>query len=491
MAQYFRNASFTIAAIFATSGRDGLFSERNPLITSPLRINFEPLANRGPARTMYLCADTDAWQWMDVENSRWDAPLHTRGWVLQEEALSPRALEFGKRRISWNYLGSYWSELRPSGMRQPYRQAGDDLPIKLLIHSDPDLVYGRNRKYDAWYDVINKINHRDIKYQNDILPAISGIADSFLPVLNRNDRYLAGLWKHDLAVGLLWCTAAFHSGRSLRPLPDVNYITRDFWAPSWSWVFLSHKRVLIGLHETILYPGLAHNTGSPATGLTSASITLQNSLTPYGVVISGILTLLARCPRVTIFCNESVRVEDKIQRLEIPPYPINGRLFPKRIEVPNSHAFHRSPPQETTAGLISGDALLDDTEAYEVPPYVDLTPPPKRPTNIIPAIFLPLLNHSFEIGDQGCPIHEPGRTMGLLLQPIESHNSESRHQSYSTPSRITNSLRSNIEGRNVKSSQGQDPQGRSQHFYRRIGRGSLNMYENDWRTVIYHLRKLT
>ena len=141
---------------------------------------------------MYLCADTGAWRQIEVEDASRDPPLNTRGWVLQEEALSPRALEFGQRRISWNCLSSFWSELRPSGISQPNRQAGENLPIKLLIHSDPNLVPGRNRKYDTWYDVINEINHRDIKHQDDISPAISGIAESFLPVLDRNDRYLAG-----------------------------------------------------------------------------------------------------------------------------------------------------------------------------------------------------------------------------------------------------------------------------------------------------------
>jgi hypothetical protein len=74
--------------------------------------------------------------------------------------------------------------------------------------------------------MVEELTLRELSFASDLLPAISGIASRFSQL--QNDIYLAGIWRNDLAQGLLRRTAhgdyAKHSRRHDR-----------YFAPSWSW----------------------------------------------------------------------------------------------------------------------------------------------------------------------------------------------------------------------------------------------------------------
>jgi hypothetical protein len=79
-----------IAASAAQDGSQGLFFERDPFPVK--QVHFRPKHGAGTL----LITNTKSW----IENSR-RAPLLKRGWVFQEQMLSPRTLHFYKKQIFW------------------------------------------------------------------------------------------------------------------------------------------------------------------------------------------------------------------------------------------------------------------------------------------------------------------------------------------------------------------------------------------------------
>lgn len=81
---------------------------------------------------------------------------------------------------------------------------------------------------EAWRDVIvSYTSYRELTKSADKLPALSGIVSLFQETTG--DEYLAGLWKNDLAHGLMWRLGSY-SGPG--PVPWKLFPER---APSWSW----------------------------------------------------------------------------------------------------------------------------------------------------------------------------------------------------------------------------------------------------------------
>ena len=87
-----------------------------------------------------------------------------------------------------------------------------------------------------WYTVVNTFVERNIKYEQDKLPAFSGLAETMQ--VYTGFSYHAGLWREDMHRGLLW--SGYHAG--IRP--------RAYIAPSRSWVSLAYTK---SPHSRVLY----------------------------------------------------------------------------------------------------------------------------------------------------------------------------------------------------------------------------------------------
>src|SRR4051812_13298481 len=87
MSQIYGNALANIAASHASSGDEGLFSERNPLITTRHFIN--TIDNE-----VYELIDNMAYE-RHLSESR----LSTRAWAFQERFLAPRTIHFTTEQI--------------------------------------------------------------------------------------------------------------------------------------------------------------------------------------------------------------------------------------------------------------------------------------------------------------------------------------------------------------------------------------------------------
>jgi hypothetical protein len=84
---------------------------------------------------------------------------------------------------------------------------------------------------------------RHLSVRTDKLPALSALAAAFMDILraaNIEDTYLAGLWKNDLAYGLLWIAKKSGTPSKLQNSPYI--------APSWSWASLEVAQIKFPEH---------------------------------------------------------------------------------------------------------------------------------------------------------------------------------------------------------------------------------------------------
>ena len=55
---------------------------------------------------------------------------------------------------------------------------------------DDDAVarqHGRHLYFDLWYGIVEDFSGRNMKFKNDVLPAISGLAQTFAPFMDDDD----------------------------------------------------------------------------------------------------------------------------------------------------------------------------------------------------------------------------------------------------------------------------------------------------------------
>jgi hypothetical protein len=262
MGSYYSNALFNIAAVSSSDGSGGLFAFRNPFETTPCPV------------TVILPSSDAVGKQKGIEgflgaSVSWDPalqvaifqrpPLWQRAWVLQERLLSSRMLMFSNVQMSWKCREEEASESAPGGsQRHADMSRGDEMLMLVLmglkkfqlqtksvvqkrvdsgceegkgLEAAAAYEYGTEEEltqlYNAWYDLITLYTKCALTIPSDIFPAISGIASSMSAATQ--DRYVAGLWEHDLHRGLLW--SAPDSTNSKLDL-------RQHRAPSWSWASL-------------------------------------------------------------------------------------------------------------------------------------------------------------------------------------------------------------------------------------------------------------
>jgi hypothetical protein len=88
MGEVYANGIFNIAATAASDGRFGCLFDRNPRLAQKCRL---PI---GEETVDFI----DQWYWYkNITN----APLNTRAWVLQEELLFPRILNWERLQLPW------------------------------------------------------------------------------------------------------------------------------------------------------------------------------------------------------------------------------------------------------------------------------------------------------------------------------------------------------------------------------------------------------
>ncbi|KAI2463826.1 HET-domain-containing protein [Annulohypoxylon bovei var. microspora] len=169
-------------------------------------------------------------------------PLVSRGWCMQERLLAPRLLHFGREQLFWECHSQFLCE---DGRSYTGESDGHVMAEFLRIRKHIGVSAAKGARLDcgAWYQLLQEYTTRHFTVSTDKLPALAGAAALF-----KNTRpdltYVAGLWKTDLARGLLWCAHYDHiPGRKVWGISPTDRISRlarppEKRAPSWSWAAL-------------------------------------------------------------------------------------------------------------------------------------------------------------------------------------------------------------------------------------------------------------
>ncbi|GME23103.1 uncharacterized protein PC9H_000022 [Neofusicoccum parvum] len=225
MGRVYAGALCSVAAAAARSGAGGCFASRHPTCLQPLVLE-----------TTTTTTTTTKTTTKTLRRARWsvgaaagadelvpqaNAPLHARGWVLQERFLAARVVHFGRDRVFWECARGAAAEGEPAV--RPSR--------RLLFLPRWDAARGEavGLAFDAflyWDLLVDAYAETALTMEKDKLPAFSGIAKAMAPHLGfgagSGVAYLAGLWSWRLAGQLLWSVPG--GGTRVRGR-----------APSWSW----------------------------------------------------------------------------------------------------------------------------------------------------------------------------------------------------------------------------------------------------------------
>lgn len=86
-------------------------------------------------------------------------------------------------------------------------------------------------KHTLWHVVIREYSARELTYDEDKLPALSGLARETAELRrDANEKYLAGIWRSTVLCDLCWGNDQ-----------ETPRIPEEYLAPSWSWASLHTK----------------------------------------------------------------------------------------------------------------------------------------------------------------------------------------------------------------------------------------------------------
>ncbi|KAI1127877.1 hypothetical protein F5Y10DRAFT_187913 [Nemania abortiva] len=215
--------------ISATEGQisKGMNFDRNLLCLNPLRASVQI----SELRDMHLQVFSDVCYLMESDGS-----LNRRGWVFQERILAPRVCHFTKNQVFWECNSLEASEVLPQG-----NDTSSNYGYSSLRSPFPSSLQEIKKR---WYDLVDHYSGTFLTFPNDRLIAFSAVAKRFcLGMQLGPEQYLAGMWRDDLPVSMLWWQDMNDSGA---PITETNEMEK---APSWSWASLlvSTSSVVVGV----------------------------------------------------------------------------------------------------------------------------------------------------------------------------------------------------------------------------------------------------
>lgn len=196
MGSYYGSSWLTIGA--GVHSAQGLFDQRR------FDIEYRKVDLREPGNSRLYFTDRPVNQIIGNEQS---SILRTRAWTFQEEVLSPRYLGFQGSQMYYR-CGEYVDF--ESGCKEwLYLPVGSD-----RTEGEAPLYQDLIVEEDWVSSIVVDYSSRELSYESDRLPAISGIAHERQRL--RGGRYLAGLWEEDLPQALCW-SKEYAKGQCLKP----------------------------------------------------------------------------------------------------------------------------------------------------------------------------------------------------------------------------------------------------------------------------------
>jgi hypothetical protein len=273
MGRVYSNSQCTI--ISSSDGADGgCFSERNVLEITPAALTLKTkdgtqtnklvILPYPPTREVLVAA----------------SPTKSRAWCLQEATLSPRIIRFTKYQTLWECFESHASELAGDDFHDAPRERQEGCIFAVVDAHPMSIGWGANKltAYNYWYSLVEDYSSRKLTYEEDKLPALSGMAQRmFLALIEDgkvSDRYIAGLWEQDLLVGLLWRRAAKPWQKDKVREENAEYV-----APSWSWASTTES-VEFCVNKALFDDYLGEIPWRPSTITCTSSNTIYGNSTP-------------------------------------------------------------------------------------------------------------------------------------------------------------------------------------------------------------------
>ncbi|CAJ0544965.1 Ff.00g084800.m01.CDS01 [Fusarium sp. VM40] len=200
MGDVYKNAYCTLAASASSNSSEGLFHQRSfDDGLKPASLDLELPSHNGIDLAKVVISPP-------LRNPRVDvtrAILTTRAWTMQERALSRRIVHFTKTRLVWECRTCTLDDTSPedekkytSAMPLTWYQDGE------TIRDSSDTRTVSEYCANLWRTLMQYFSGRDITYEKDTFPAVSGLAKTLQPFIG--GRYFAGIWENDVLNGLAW-----------------------------------------------------------------------------------------------------------------------------------------------------------------------------------------------------------------------------------------------------------------------------------------------
>jgi hypothetical protein len=262
MSEVYNNATLTISAGVSKSSATGLFPSREDRNSTQKVVTIHEPESDSTVFARFRRGDVFSTTALAHSSTMLEQPhIGSRGWVLQEDLLSPRILQFRKEEMTWSCSTYSKCEcrIRPSlPAPHPFRGARGLSP--------PDPEKSQNLVLQ-WPSIIMDFTRRDLTQPQDRMMALAGLADYMED--ETTDTYYGGLWYEDIAFELLWISDHEESAEKVIRMgsnPVVQKQNRGFlknirrllakclkskptstsnvrfpvpYAPSWSWASIS------------------------------------------------------------------------------------------------------------------------------------------------------------------------------------------------------------------------------------------------------------
>ncbi|KAL2071805.1 hypothetical protein VTL71DRAFT_13040 [Oculimacula yallundae] len=257
----------------------------------------------------------------DVEVAKSRGLLRTRAWTLQELVLSPRTVQWLPFQVEWSCRHTILSEQTPSEANNATegRKIAPFSGISTRQHNSPKMIClsneqlqmtiqqpkfkplgcldERNDPLQIWYVVAQEFLRRNITYESDALPAISGLARE----VHRHTRhdYVVGLWAQDMHNGLLWS------------IQDAVKELESYVGPSWSWISIAKGPMnnlcaaALGPERTTYIYDVVDVKLLPIAEVLATHIDYVTS-DHYGPIRSASLQLKAPCRAINAFAENDI-----------------------------------------------------------------------------------------------------------------------------------------------------------------------------------------